>query len=218
MRDPLDIGEPDVKAWEEFRATYAGAYLLCWLLKEEEHAEDGGHFAGLDDRLYRGELYAETLADEDPAHDGWLPLVYESHGETLITWVPPELIDQLFPHGQSKHDFLWQARGLAALALYSSLESYSRALGIPSRRLVAELEGYFDEKNVDVPVQVDHTLRELEQTRHIFAHNRGIVDQEFIERTVDPKVRPDERKPVTEADLDRFASAVWDCAILLREA
>jgi len=72
-RDPLDTGEPQVKAWEEFRATFSSCLLQIWLLDElDEVAPE--YFADLESRLFEGLANADALAELDEDYDGAVPL------------------------------------------------------------------------------------------------------------------------------------------------
>jgi len=37
MKDPLDVGASDEKAWQEFRATFGAVFLHAWLVSEIDH-------------------------------------------------------------------------------------------------------------------------------------------------------------------------------------
>jgi hypothetical protein len=60
------------------------------------------------------------------------------------------------------------------------------------------------------------TLRELHETRILFAHKGGVVDQQYIDAVANNSFVVGERRAVNDSDLRRYAKAVWETALLLR--
>jgi hypothetical protein len=64
----------------------------------------------------------------------------------------------------------------------------------------------FMEKNLKINFDeyVTHIekLNEIYETRHLWVHNKGIVNQKYIKAISDPKFKPDETRTVTDEYLD----------------
>lgn len=221
-RDPLDIGEPRRKAWEEFRVAFAAAFQHVWLLDElEQLAPD--YIAGLEFRFFAGFLNADGLARDDSQYDGAVPIQYpDDRGVTFYDHQFAELLyEQLFPNGQPSVQHLSRAYGLALVGLHATLESFAQALGALRRRspLPSDIRAFLTEKTgEDLDAGTADLLSDLDATRHILVHNRGIVDADYIRRVKDPVVEQGEYRPLTSSIVRQFAQAAWRTAAQLRDA
>jgi predicted RNA-binding Zn-ribbon protein involved in translation (DUF1610 family) len=61
-------------------------------------------------------------------------------------------------------------------------------------------------------------LQLLFQRRHLFAHQEGLVDDEYVERSGDTAYKPGQRIVVTERDVDAFADILLKLASGLRSS
>ena len=138
--DPLDKGPPTQKAWHEFEASFSGAFLNVWLLREAgeinpEYLEDLRRRLG--EAIVTGQMWSDDPPEWLDEWDGYEPLQgpFDQHGFGFIPLEEAELLEaQLFPHGSTEADFWWLARGFATIGLYSALETYCRALDIVAAR------------------------------------------------------------------------------------
>ena len=135
-RDPLDLGEPQQKAWEEFRVAFAAAFQHVWLLDElEQIAPD--YIANVESRFSIGFLNAEGLAAENPEYDGAVPVqdVGDRRGVTFYDRHLANLLyEQLFPNDRNEADHRSHAYGLALVGVHAALESYATGLRPRVRR------------------------------------------------------------------------------------
>jgi hypothetical protein len=219
--DPRDTGTPGEKEWQQFRAAFAGAMLNIWLLSElDELAPD--YFRGLRERFNYGIAAGEGLAQDDPTYDGAAiidgPTRYRSSFIDMDEAL--ELEQQLFPHHDSEEEGMRSARALAIIALHSALESYCRDLGIAVRRTSLPRAIRSALANSKPPQVLDSETHDalvfLDETRHILVHNRGIVDDNYINNVPYNRLQRGEVRPVSESDLARFSRVVWKVARLLR--
>lgn len=214
--DPLDIGDPQRKAWEEFRAGFAACFLQIWTLEElDELAPD--YFRDLDSRLFVGFMNAEGLAELDPDYDGAVPV--QSPTERSVWFIPKEeaedLFDQLFPHGHGAASDKTPAYGLALVGLHSALEAYAVAAGIAlDRKLPLAILAHLRRRTPkqDLGSEVADALTEFHETRRIIVHNRGIVDERYINAVKYNRMLEGERKPIDFGIALGFGRVVWRVA------
>lgn len=220
-RDPLDGGDQATKAWEEFRVVFSAAFQHLWLLDELKFIAPD-YAQTLESRFQTAFYTAELLADEDPDHDGTVPLHDPNdHG---IDWYPSEaaglLYSQLFPHGANEADPITRAYGLALVALHSALETYAEALEISVHRSMPKgVRKYLRERSgKDLDALTADQLSDCDATRHIIVHNRGIVDGEFVNKVKDNQFTLGEYRPLKSTIVHELAQAIWRTAVRLREA
>jgi hypothetical protein len=216
--DPLDAGDPHRKAWEEFRVGFSGALLQVWLLGEI-HRIAPDYFANLQTRLEKAFDHAELLAREDPDYDGAVPLDADSNP---VIWYDrdeaEELYDQLFPHGPPSMQDQTTGLGLAVVGLHSAFEAYASAIGAFRRgSLPRAVVRYIHERRTTLDSRLADGLTECDATRHLIVHNRGIVDERYVETVKDNRLRPGERRPLSFVLVSDFANALWRTARQLRE-
>ncbi len=150
-----------------------------------------------------------------PTDDDFQAIEWWSRAEAEL------LLDQLFPHGDQGGDFQDAGRGLAVVAMHSALEAYAKSIGISLRRtpLPQALTKFLEPVPNHLKLNADtfRTLVELDETRHIVIHNRGVVDRRYADNVAYNKHVPGERRPLSRQDLLRFADAVWVAASSLRD-
>jgi hypothetical protein len=224
--DPLDGGTGADLRWTEFRLAFAAAYLTSWLLADLSLACPD-YYEELKMRIGNAVSYGYMWQQDPPDFlgdhwDGEVPL--SDPRDEGIWWIPLEVAEgyeeQLFPPGGSERDFLWASRGIAAVGLHASLDAYARALDIDLRGkpLWKAIALYLGARSPSrtLPFGTGDVLRELHETRVLFAHKRGIVDQQYIDRVANNSFVLGERRVVEDSDLRRYAKAVWQTALLLR--
>lgn len=229
LKDPRDEGRPGEKEWQEFRASFASALLHCWLLQDlEQTAPDYGTELHL--RFMSAVDRADLYREDDPSWEWYLvpgPRGLDEIDDYL--WLTEEewrsLYDQLFPHvgvpGGSAGEFEFSARGLASVGLHSALETYfSACLGDRVRGPLPEaIKDYLEDRRLGDDLTVDNYLGfvEFDATRHLFVHNRGVVDERYVRRVADCKFEIGEFRTVDSLDLSRYAKTAWSTARLLRK-
>ncbi|MGH9894499.1 MAG: hypothetical protein ACREA0_21455, partial [bacterium] len=171
-------------------------------------------------RINMGFDTADMLDEEDPERDRAVPIPSDEDFASIEWWPREEaelLFDQLFPHGNSGKDYDRTARGLALVGMHSALEAYAKALGLPLKRmpLPRRIQTFLGARLDAGTYQV---LVELDETRHIVIHNRGLVDDQYAGNVPYNKLVHGEPKPLGRQDLQRFADAVWRAALAMRDA
>mgnify|MGYP000178264748 CR=1 FL=1 len=228
--DPRDQGDPGIKEWEEFRASYASAFLLTWLSEEagdllREYAQD------LENRFMSGWDIQDTF-DQDPGEPEELrgfPLPgvggveredYVDHLTWMDEWQARLLYSQLFPHRDSVRDFPQTVAGMAVVALHAAIETYSRSRGIsahgPLPRALADLLKQRGRSSL-LDAETMRWLADCDATRHLIVHNRGVVDERYIRSVQYTTMEAGEFRRVSAEDLHHFAEAVYRVATILRE-
>ena len=220
-RDPLDSGDPQVKAWEEFRATFSSCLLQVWLLDELDELAPG-YFADLESRLFVGLANADALAELEDDYDGAVPL--ESPSAKSVWFMDrkeaDELFDQLFPHGVRASGDKSEAYGLAIVGFHSALAAYCAQVGVKDdRKLPHAILAYL--RSASPPRDLDaltaDLLTEFHETRRIFVHQRGTIDSRYINAVKDNRLVEGEPKRISFERALIYARAVWRVSKLLRE-
>jgi hypothetical protein len=219
MRDIRDLGTPGEKEWAEFQVTFASAFLHVWLQRElgiiaPDYLKD------LKDRIYAGIDWSDLELENDPEYDGGVPVELPD-GSGHEWWPAREgrlLADQLFPHRRSEEDYVPAARGLAVVAIHAALENYCASSGIDLRRqpLPKALGKYLAGGGIGMEAEVFADLVDLDETRHLFVHHRGVVSQRYCENVPYGRLVAGEFRVLTDNDLFRFSKAAWNAAIVLR--
>lgn len=229
-RDPKDLGTPGHKEWEEFRASFSAAHMLIWLLRWlEENDRDfpselGNWFdAGFDaapvfrEDMQTGELGAFDHLDEMVP----MPLLLSADFYEGVEWMWEDEVDslhgQLFPHGRDPREFWSTARGLVLVGLRSALESYAKSIGAHRRGpLATSIETFVEGAGNELDSKTADVLVEADETRNLIVHNRGIVDDRYVNNVKYNRFHQGERRELTRDELMGIKSAIWRAAELLR--
>ena len=220
-RDPLYHGDEARKAWEEFRVVFSAAFQHLWLLDELSFIAPN-YSEALEARFQTGFYTSELLAEEDPDHDGSVPV--SDPNEERMDWFDKEsaelVYEQLFPHGRSEADQMTRAYGMALVGLHSALETYAKAIGIPTRgSLPRNLRDFLVSRGGDdLDAGTADLITDVDATRHIIVHNRGIVDDVYINKVKDNRFTPGEYHPLKAGAVHESAQAIWRTALRLRDA
>jgi hypothetical protein len=219
--DDRDIGEPARKAWEEFRASYSAALLNVWLLEDLEYICPN-YFEELETRVAEGILSGEQLMKDDPEAFPEAPIQGpEGHGVAFWPLDDAYLLEQqLFPHNSSQDDYKLMARGLAAVGLHAALAAYFGLVPGKTDKSLPESMRLWHKRTLakSLEAELSDTLIELDETRNIVVHNRGIVSEKYANNVPLNKLQLGERKPIGFRDLQRFANTVWELADKLHAA
>ena len=224
MSDPRDVGSRGAKEWEEFRATFASALLFVWLVKDLPKLAPEYPFE-LWNRLQTSRDIHEQILAGDPEDDGARPI--PGPGPDILDpdsleWWDGEAADllevQLFPHGYDEVEFYGDAAGLALVALHSAPDSYCSSVCPPARGGLSNRMSRAVSAQGGLSAETARWIDELEATRNVVVHNRGVVDERYVRRSHDPTYLIGEFRRVTSAELQRFAEAVWQGAVSLRGA
>ena len=210
---------PDVIArhWDEFRATFASAYLLHWLVSElgDQHPE---YYDNLRMRLGDRDSYLE-LFQKEGTYDGEVP-VHSIDGD-IAFWASYEevqkLEERLYPVGlPAGHP---SQTGLAAsvVALHSSLDWFTKTIGVGSRPDLPEAIRRFV-RPASIDSKVFDRLRICDAVRHLIVHNRQVVDQKYVDQVPGNRFLPGEFRLLTPSEIHEFADAVFRAATALRDA
>lgn len=221
--DPRDSGPPLIKAWEEFRATFASFRLLAFLIDELEEVAPG-YFENLQERFDYGELNAAALAEDDPEYDGAWPVQgYQDQGVNFIDReYARELYAQLFPHAEPASDVGYWSRGAVVIGFHAALEAYAKALGAEMRRrsLVVAVRDLLrtSRRPTDLDPDTADALVDLDQTRILLVHSRGVVTDQYVDKVKDNRFQRGERRELSRRIVEGFASTAWRVAASLRGA
>ena len=223
MSDPLDIGKPSQKRWEEFRAQYAAALLPYWVIGylkvevDDGVAELGGRFqSSLRDYP---ELLQRDAKDRGEKWDGFVP--FHERDETQIIWFHVDdlgaLYDSLFPHDIENASISSAIAGATVVGIHSALDTYAKALRIDVKKgLVNGIRGYLVAKDRALSADLGEALDDCDATRHIIVHNRGCVDEAYIRRVRNSPLQLGEVRILNNDVVDRFSRAVSQVAAKLR--
>ena len=223
-------GQSRQKSWAEFSATFAAAYLLCWLLEDLPEVSPD-YFGELQRRIGEAIVQGQIWEDEPPDDLGvgeeWdrhVPLQGPGEPSRSAWFVPLDALfrfeEQLFPKGAGSTDFAWFARGITLAGMVGALEAYCKSLDVDTRRrsltmAVRQLLAT-ETPPKDLPAWAADALRECEATRNVFVHNRGIVDAAYVDTVPGNKFLVGERRSLVFGDLLRFAEGIWAAAIAVR--
>ena len=216
--DPRDTGTPFTKEWHEFQAAYASARLQGWLLSELEEISPS-YFQDLRNRIGDAIIHGEGFKDEgddDPAAP-----IQSPSGHGVCFWDLEDaytLEQQLFPFWEPQGDFGDFARGLVVVGLHAALDAYGSALRIGKGHLPTAIEKALGSRGQQLDAETYRSLVTADAVRHLYAHTRGVVDDSYVNRVPANNLRPGERRPVTETDLERFAQTIWKVGVKLRDA
>ncbi len=212
----LDSQDAEDQAWVQFRIGIAAATALRILIQEFDDAAPA-YFVDLRgrlaDALSQGEVWMDHPPDDEP-WDGTVPLQapFERPGVTFLPWrIAWAMENHLFPNVATDDDHLWLFRAAVCLQLHAALESYAKTRGFQR----GSLADFIRDSNPKFPAVIDEQLRELDATRQVFAHAGGVADATYDDRTPRRKVLVGERRPLTDAHLEKFADAVWRSALAL---
>ena len=100
--------------------------------------------------------------------------------------------------------------GQVVVGLVGALEAYSRFRGLnsPLVQSITERLGFDSEPAA---------LRELVETRHLYAHRQGVVDRQYVGRVTDTPLHIGEVRPLSFESVLGYATLTFGMAALLRE-
>jgi hypothetical protein len=218
-RDPLDSGHGPTKKWEEFRASFSAALLQAWLLFELDEIAPN-YFSELESRFTLGFANADGLAELEDDYDGAVPLegadgvsVWFINAKEAGAWY-----DQLFPHGRVNASEKTSAYGLSVVGLHSAFESYFDAIVVDrhERRLPKAVQAYFGDKGIPLEAACADVLTEFDATRNIVVHNRGVIDNNYINSVKYNQFVPGERRPIAFDTLRNYSKVLWELALKMK--
>lgn len=220
----LDGGTNAERAWDEFRVSFSST--VAWrLLLEDMRDFDAAYFGHLCERISAavGQGYAW---DEDPASyeemvgeswDGYVPVQGATNRSvTFIPWEEAEVLeDQLLLGEATSH--AWQTFGFIVVAVHAAVESYARALGVTGPQLPQAIAAFLEKPPDGAPMGTELYVKlvDLDATRHIFVHNRGVVDERYVNAVTGNHFLVNERRVLNGAILDTFSRTAWQIALLL---
>lgn len=217
--DRLDSKDRHVQVWIRCRIGFAAAAALRTLLDDLPDVAPG-YFADLAERLSNAVSQGEVWSTDYPGEEPWDEYVpvqapLGGPGAMFLPWsAAVELEEQLFPTGASDRDRGWLFRAAILLSLHSTFEAFAVDHGFRG----GSLPDFFLQAVPSLPAVIDRPLRELDATRHVFAHAGGVVDPKYRDRTARRQVELGERRPLTSQHLDEFLRAAWQGALALRKA
>ena len=221
-RDRRDEGRAGLKEWEEFRSHFSVSFLLVWLLRDlPDLAPD--YSEGVKERVMSAKDWVMILSEDDPDYDGALPVSGPDPDAIDIEWWDAEsadLLDQIFAHDDTD-EFIYSARGLAAVGLHSALELFAEAVGVSKYGRLPNRIGEFlkDTGSGNVlDAELFKRLVEFDEARHLMVHSRGVVTERYIESVPYCRLQTGEVRRIAEHDLHRYSHLVWTSASLLRRA
>jgi hypothetical protein len=218
--DPRDSIAPGIKEWEEFRASLAAALLHAWLLSEFDHVSPG-YFRELEGRFADGFANAEIMVRDDPTYDGDVPVQWLKGGVTFFDKAfADELYDLLFPHRDAEGDYRFMAGGLAVVALQGAFEAFARSrnIDLSGGATTAVRKHILKTTGRDLDAATADLMTDCEATRHLFAHNRGIIDEAYIRRVPNCRRLVQDRREVDFDTVAEFARALRRAAVLIRDS
>jgi hypothetical protein len=208
-RDRID--RADV-LWEEFRSGYAAARLFAVLLTEfDDIAPNYG--SDLRARLNEGIARGEQFEEDDPGGDGpaLIPTAGDGDPEMMDLSAAHLLFDQLFPDGErhDARDLQQVTRGMVAVALHSVLEKYAIALGVRDSGSLPQNVAKFLSPQDELPSGLADEFTEFDATRHIVVHNRGVVNNRYVNAVKYNKHLEGHLRSLTVVDVDRYSNVAW---------
>jgi hypothetical protein len=215
--DSLDVGDPDTKAWAEFAVQFSAARLQSWLLADLD-AVAPGFFLDIQNHFDDAFSTADAVLSE--TGDDYVEIDTPTMSHGMDRESAEEFYRQLFPYAGSERDFRYCGRGLALVGLHSALETYAEALGVPKNA------GEFPRKvqsfltNIGAPLRQElfSALMVIDETRHVIVHHRGLVSARYIQNVPYCKLIEHERRVISDRELWRVGSDVWDIAQHLKRA
>lgn len=223
MSDPLDVGNPSLKRWEEFRAHYSAALLahwVFWYMKAEAREAVDELWGRLQSSLCD---YPEIMQrDAEEAGEDWDRYVpFHGRDDRDITWFHVDdlgaLYDSLFPHDLRNASIDAAMAGATVVGIHSALDTYAKQLGLDVRKgLVDAIRTHLAAKGESLTAELVETLDDCDATRHIIVHNRGCVDDTYVRRVRNSPFQLGELRNLSDALVDSFSRAVFQVAGLLR--
>ena len=223
-RDPLDVGNPSSKRWEEFRAQYSAALLTHWVFRDVAH-EAADAVDDLWSRLQSSlndypELIRNDAAKRGEEWDGYVP--FHGRDPKDIDWLHVDdlaaLYESLFPHDLHNASIRLAIAGAVVIGLHSALETYTKGLGIDVKKgLVSAIRGRLSAGGEVLAADLVETLDDCDATRHVIVHNRRCVDEAYIRRVRNSPFQLGELRVLTDDLIDSFSRAVFSVAALLRK-
>jgi hypothetical protein len=219
--DPLDSLDPAKAAWEEFRADFANALLIHWLIRDIEYLKP--EFADdLWNRFETGFAYREALQEED-LYYGEVP-VHTPDGTDVDFWIKYEelisLYDWLYPHhGRTQGPPTDAWRPLILVALHSALERYAKSRHITTTGFFpGHVKQFLEQRGTPLDANTWDVLCDLDASRCVVVHNRGIVDNGYIRKVRNSVFAENERRTVKGEQVTSFAECVRQIAEAIRDA
>jgi uncharacterized protein YutE (UPF0331/DUF86 family) len=118
-------------------------------------------------------------------------------------------------------DFEVTSLGLVVAGLYSALESFCKAAGVHQKgHLHKSINAWAQSRNLDKQIDAGtfDRLRDLVAARHVFVHNRGVVDERFLRIVSDTHAEIGEFRRLDRRLVQGYADAVWRFAKLITHA
>jgi hypothetical protein len=206
---------------KDFRTSYSAARLFA-LLVDELDAIAPGYVHDFRNRLSYGIAVGYGFLEEDPESDG-PALIPGADGETtMMDLSAAELLEeQLFPENEhhDPRDFHQVTRGMAVVALHSALEAYADAIGVtkPRSPLPKAIVGFLSAHG-GMPSGLVDELTELDETRHLVVHHRGVVSSRYTNNVKYNKGTEGELRSMSAGEVRRYADNVWGAAEAVRSA
>jgi len=179
------------------------------------------YFRELEIRFTEGFLNADAMVKDDPTYDGEVPVQWVKGGVTFFDRAfAEELYKLLFPHRDAEGDFRFMAWGLAVVALQGAFEAYAKSqnIDLTGGATIAVRKHILETTGHDLDGTTADLLADCEATRHLFAHNRGIVDEAYIRRVPNCRRLVQDRRDVDLETVTEFARALRRAALLIRDS
>lgn len=225
MTSPLDEGAPNEQAWTAFRLSHAAATALRVLLAELRDAAPDyleSLQTRISDAIVHGDMWSERGLPDGEPWDGYVPLQGPDGGS--VNFIRHEdaesLEEQLSPDAAKPYDYLWNMRGVVAVALHSALDTYARAVGVVPGPLPEGIDRLLSrtEDTGHLEVGIFTSLVEFDASRHVFVHQAGIIDARYQLAVRNSPLAVGERRPVDDALLEWYSRLAWDIAERIRQA
>ena len=202
---------------------FASFRLLAYLIEEMDQVAPQ-YFADLKQRFDYGDLNAQGLRESDPEYDGAWPI--DDFDRKGVTFMDPvyavELYDQLFPHTGPEADVRYLSNGAVITGFHASLEVYAKALGADLRRrpLTTAVRDLLRDASPprDLDPDSSDALLDLDQTRHLLIHNRGVVTEQYANAVKGNQLILGELRPLDHPTIERLAHVTWTVARLMKAA
>lgn len=218
--DRLDAKEKLVQEYAAFRLSFAAVRQQLALFDEIERVAP----KYLTD-LERSIDEAMDQADEYEERQGMPPRslsVQDSADDSSFAMARKDaelLLAQLFPPGFKSRNLRYAFLGSALVAMHSALEKFAVTLGVAERgKFVDNISAWLRSKGIDLPYDLGKKLIDIDATRHVLAHNGGIVDDRYIETVAGSNLRHGERRPLSLAFLLSCSDECWSASLILLKA